>query len=236
MDDLVVEVANSTRVRSDIHSASARAHDVPRRIDEVDPLCARPDIDRREVQAGGRGQRSDQITAAVHIHRHARRVGGKEDSDVDQILRVFEPGWLAQTVPGARCSREERTVPERACKRTKGRDVTDARLAVLIRGNEGGKDSLPCGVVETVRVGLNCGNACDGLGPAVADVVGLAGVVPGNDLDEVGLDFEDLANALRQVQLATAVPVLAGVDVLELERRQRCSWVGLSILLEGRIR
>ena len=43
-------------------------------------------------------------------------------------------------------------------------------------------------------------------------------VVPGDDLDEVGLQGEHLCDPCWEVELAAAVPVLAAVDVLELQR------------------
>lgn len=112
------------------------------------------------------------------------------------------------------------------CKVATRRDVADARLAGLVRSREGCEDVLPGGIVEAVRVRLDRGGACDSLGPIAADVVRLAGVVRGDDLDEVGLEGEDLLDAERGVQLTAAIPVLAAVDMLELDRRERCTSAG----------
>lgn len=62
-------------------------------------------------------------------------------------------------------------------------------------------------------------NVCvaERLVPEVSDVVALARIVPGDDFDEVGMQGKDLAHSDVEVGFASAVPVVDGVKVFELE-------------------
>lgn len=88
----------------------------------------------------------------------------------------------------------------------------------LVGLDERREDLLEGSVVVVVGVRADA-RAIDRLGPAVAHVVTLASVVPGLQLDEVGLEVQDLAEAVLEVLLATAVPVTELRVMLELERR-----------------
>ena len=90
--------------------------------------------------------------------------------------------------------------------------------AGLVRHDEGGQDLAVRGVRVIGGVVANVGPG-DGLRPAVAHVVALAGVVPRLQLDEVGLQVQYLAKAVLEVLLAAAVPVAVGGVVFELQRR-----------------
>ncbi len=87
-----------------------------------------------------------------------------------------------------------------------------ARLVCL---DEWGDDLLPPGVVEAVGIVAD-GRAGDLVLEKVADVVALAGVVPGDELDQVRLQGQRLLESLRQIDLSDAEPVLARTKILEL--------------------
>src|SRR5438270_2047984 len=55
--------------------------------------------------------------------------------------------------------------------------------------------------------------------PRIAHIMRFACVIPSLDLNEVGLQREDLPKAVFEVLLATAVPVVAAIHVLELKGR-----------------
>ena len=233
--NLVVEVAD-VHVVHHILDAAPRAHNLPVRVHKLNALRTLPDRDRRVVQAGLRREVRDDAAAADDADRDAVRVRGEEDRNVDQILGVLPAARLAEPVV-ARAVLEQGPVPERAGERAERVDLAEARRAALVGGDEGREDVLPGGVDVAVGVRADGGRAGDGLGPVVADVVRLAGVVPGDDLDKVGLEGEGLGDAQREVELAAAVPVLAAVDVLELDGGEgcmspvsivtmRCTWSG----------
>lgn len=89
--------------------------------------------------------------------------------------------------------------------------------SALEGGNERLQDLLVPRVVVAVDVGGDS-RPLNGLGPRVAHVVGLAGVIPRLDLNHVRLQLEGLGEAVLEVALAATVPVLAWVGVLELQR------------------
>ena len=75
---------------------------------------------------------------------------------------------------------------------------------------------MPACVIESAGVFINVG-VTEGLVPEIADVVPFAGIVPGDDFDEVWFQIKDLAHADVEVGFTSAIPVVAGVEVLELE-------------------
>ena len=96
-----------------------------------------------------------------------------------------------------------------------------ARGTGLVGLDERGDNLLPASVVEAVGVVAD-GRASDLVLEKVADVVALAGIVPGDDLDYIRLQGKRFLESLRQINLSDAVPVLARTQILELAARY--SW------------
>lgn len=71
-------------------------------------------------------------------------------------------------------------------------------------------------MIKSAGIFINVGVA-EGLVPEISDVVPFAGVVPGDDFHEVWFQIKNLAHADVEVGFASAVPVVTGVEVLELK-------------------
>ena len=135
--------------------------------------------------------------------------------DLCDVARLGQVSGAAGRVDG------ESVVPEGALDvlSVGGDHVLCGAVTALPRLDEGAQN-LPVARVLAVRdEGLDLRRYGHGLGPEVAHVVALAGVVPGLQLEHVGLHVEDLAEAVLEVVLAAAVPVVALAEVLELDGR-----------------
>lgn len=71
-------------------------------------------------------------------------------------------------------------------------------------------------MIKSTGILANIGVA-EGLVPEVSDVVAFAGIVPGDDFDEVWFQGKDLTHSHVEVGFASSVPVVACVEVFELE-------------------
>jgi hypothetical protein len=144
--------------------------------------------------------------------------GGEKEAYSNIILHGIHALRLTDRVRAAITRGEERMVPERALRALPVRRVHGIRIrrAGLIRLDESRED-LPVrgmAVVRGVRADVR---AIDGFRPGISHVVALAGVVPRLQLDEVGLEVENLPESVLEVLLPPPVPVPERRVVLELE-------------------
>jgi hypothetical protein len=118
-----------------------------------------------------------------------------------------------------------------------GRHHVCGRPVAALPGLNERRKNLPVALVVAVfDLRLDRGRRGHGLIPEVAHVVALTSIVPGLELKHVRLQVQGLTEAVLEVVFTAAVPVVAAIEVLELDRRDahheelRCS---LSLGLES---
>jgi hypothetical protein len=144
-----------------------------------------------------------------------------QHNTADGIFRVFSNvGGFLEGV-GASSANSKRMVPKRCLDALPIRrhHVLRVRITVLPHLDERFEDGPVPSVIVCVCQGCDFRGSSKGLGPYVAHVMALAGIVPCLELDDIGLEGEGLAHAVFEVLLAAAVPVVILVQMLELDWR-----------------
>lgn len=216
----IVEIAKPRCIPSDILCALRRDHSRPGAVDNLDTLAisaaSRQPRNSSTIESSSASNRANLVVIAVHVDSIAARAR-QNNRIVNRILAIIYAISLSETVPRARGTRKQLAIPHHTRSfAVRGLDLTDIRGAGLVRRHKRWNQLLPSIMGEPVGVTADVA-AADRFFPYVANVVALATVVPGNYLDEVGLQLEDLGHAVDDVGFAASVPVLAGVDVFELE-------------------